>query len=172
MLLEQNAGLVTHIRRLNETRSPPHDCTERTFLALSGPPGNGACLNQRDAGNQSRQGSLKRPSNLTRDPVFVEVDDGRLTFRAGLGIVEHHRVTPTRWHIENDHANLRVPPLGNQVSTAHVGEGIEPRRESIAFCGCHDEQIEALADPGGEFPQPDHDMAYPSPRDYAFSLNS
>ncbi|KPC86063.1 hypothetical protein ADL35_12840, partial [Streptomyces sp. NRRL WC-3753] len=36
----------------------------------------------------------------------------------------------------------------------------------------HDEQIEALADLGGEFPHPDHDMMYPSPRDYTFSLNS
>ncbi|ALM41102.1 hypothetical protein SFR_4487 [Streptomyces sp. FR-008] len=46
------------------------------------------------------------------------------------------------------------------------------RQESLAFCGCHDEQIEALADLGGEFPHPDHDMMYPSPRDYTFSLNS
>ncbi|WP_411094124.1 hypothetical protein [Streptomyces sp. 021-3] len=36
----------------------------------------------------------------------------------------------------------------------------------------HDEQIEALADLGGEFPHPDHDMMFPSPRDYTFSLNS
>ncbi|WP_129828767.1 hypothetical protein [Streptomyces albidoflavus] len=35
----------------------------------------------------------------------------------------------------------------------------------------HDEQIEALADLGGEFPHPDHDMTYPSARDYSFSLN-
>ncbi|MFJ7053598.1 hypothetical protein ACIQU7_17965 [Streptomyces albidoflavus] len=36
----------------------------------------------------------------------------------------------------------------------------------------HDEQIEALADLGGEFPHPDHDMMYPSAREYTFSLNS
>ncbi len=56
LLLEQSTGLVTHVRRLNETRSPPHDCTERIFLALSRPPKNGACLNQRDAGNHDGWG--------------------------------------------------------------------------------------------------------------------